>query len=103
MNAGGTDQNIYWLLKGNVRALNRQRELLSIGNIGANTERIAASLFDFNMRQVKLRLAPAYHGDAAPHFCETESQTFSQSTASAGDQNVLVPEFCFIVRHPKQD
>ena len=88
-NRSGADQNIYFPVM-DAHAIDGRVHLLKIGDIGANAERVAAGVFDLQMRQVQLRLAARQQRHSISGSRKSDRQPFADAASGSSDEHTGV-------------
>ena len=71
------------------RTFDGERQLLRIGDVGPDTERVSSGLLNLDVGQVEFSFASADKGDARSETGKSERKTFSQSSSSACYEDAL--------------
>ncbi len=88
--AGRADQNIHRPSERNARAIDGHRQLLGIGHVGADPERISPMLFDFEARQVQFRFAPPNQRNSRSEAGEPKGEPLPDAASRPGHKDALV-------------
>lgn len=84
-NGGGAYQHLHGAAELDPHALQSGGYLFVITDVGANAERGAARVFDFQVTQVELGFAARDQPDASAFSGESDGQAFANSPARACD------------------
>jgi hypothetical protein len=71
-------------------AVDRGVDLLEIRDVGADAKRVAAGMFNFEMREVQFCFAAGEQPDFGACSSESKGQPFADTTAGAGYQNTCI-------------
>ena len=88
-NRGGANQNIHFAIV-DPHAVDGRVDLLEVGDIGADAQRVAAGVLDFQMRQVQFRLAAREQRHTIPGGGKSDGQSFADASSGSRDKHTGV-------------